>query len=245
MSARSWPRTSSATPATSRRFPTAGHYARYNATAPIEASSGPTIAPPAQPRRQPPTQPRDPHRRRHPDPPRHPRTRLLPPQTRRGQQPQRSDPRPETTHQRRRLPPTPSPTPHADDDTGPGGQPGTTLTSSVAGRTLNTGTSEQSLPNPTHDATTTPRPPRAPPHAPPNQPLDTNRLRYGAVDQRSKVAPKNTASRSPPSLRTSSSISSTRIPATRCGRPHDHRRKLPDDPQPRRVSGAAEHVRRR
>jgi transposase len=25
-----------------RRFPTAGHYARYNATAPIEASSGPT-----------------------------------------------------------------------------------------------------------------------------------------------------------------------------------------------------------
>jgi len=26
-----------------RRFPTAGHYARYNATAPIEASSGPTV----------------------------------------------------------------------------------------------------------------------------------------------------------------------------------------------------------
>jgi transposase len=26
-----------------RRFPTAGHYARYNATAPIEASSGPRV----------------------------------------------------------------------------------------------------------------------------------------------------------------------------------------------------------
>ena len=26
-----------------RRFPTAGHYARYNATAPIEASSGPKV----------------------------------------------------------------------------------------------------------------------------------------------------------------------------------------------------------
>jgi len=31
---------------------------------------------------------------------------------------------------------------------GPGGQPGTTLQSSVAGYTLNTGTSEQPLPNP-------------------------------------------------------------------------------------------------
>ena len=41
--------------------------------------------------------------------------------------------------------------------TGPGGQPGTTLTSSVAGQTLNTGTSEQPLPNPNTNATPTRR----------------------------------------------------------------------------------------
>ena len=44
-----------------RRFATAGHYARYNATAPIEASSGPRASP-VEPERQPPTQSRDPYR---------------------------------------------------------------------------------------------------------------------------------------------------------------------------------------
>ena len=88
------------------RFPSAGHYARYNATAPIEASSGPVDPAPAQPARQPPAQPRHPHDRRHPGPQRHTRTRLLPPQAGRGPQPQRSDARPQATHQRRRLPPT-------------------------------------------------------------------------------------------------------------------------------------------
>ena len=67
------------------RFPTAGHYARYNATAPIEASSGPEGPPPAQPPREPAPQPRAPHRRGHPDPQRHPRPRLPRPQDRRGQ----------------------------------------------------------------------------------------------------------------------------------------------------------------
>jgi hypothetical protein len=42
-SARSSPPTSSATPATLRGFPSTGHYARYNATAPIETSSGPIV----------------------------------------------------------------------------------------------------------------------------------------------------------------------------------------------------------
>ena len=55
------------------RFPSAGHYARYNATAPIEASSGPVDPASAQPTRQPPAQPRHPHDRRHPGPPRHTR----------------------------------------------------------------------------------------------------------------------------------------------------------------------------
>ena len=50
-----------------RRFPTAGHFARYNGTAPIEASRGPTSAAPAQPPRQPTAQPRAAPRRGHPD----------------------------------------------------------------------------------------------------------------------------------------------------------------------------------
>ena len=89
-----------------RRFPTAGHYARYNGTAPIEASSDPRPTP-AQPAREPPAEPRDPHRRRHPDRARHTRPRVLPPQTSRRQDPEGSDPRAQAAHQRRRLPPTP------------------------------------------------------------------------------------------------------------------------------------------
>ena len=88
------------------RFPTSGHFARHNGTAPIEASSGP--------------------KKRHRLNPRGDRQlnhaihmaavtqvghdtpgRVLPPQTSRGQDPQRSDARTETAHQRRRLP-----TPH-------------------------------------------------------------------------------------------------------------------------------------
>jgi hypothetical protein len=53
------------------------------------------------------SEPRDPYRCGHPGPQQHPRPRLLPPQTSRRQNPQRSHARPETTHQRRRLPPTP------------------------------------------------------------------------------------------------------------------------------------------
>ena len=56
------------------RFATAGHYARYNATAPIEASSGPIVRAPPQSERQPPTQPHDPHRRARPEQSRHPRS---------------------------------------------------------------------------------------------------------------------------------------------------------------------------
>ena len=86
-----------------RRFPTAGHFARHNGTAPIEASSGP--------------------KKRHRfqlnhaihmaavtqiscQQPRHPWPRLLRAQTGRGQDWQRSDAGVETTHQRRRLPTT-------------------------------------------------------------------------------------------------------------------------------------------
>ena len=90
-----------------RRFPTAGHYARYNATAPIEASSGPKV-----------------RHRLNPNGNRQlnhaihiaalgqishdtPGRAVLPPQTSRREVPQRSDALPETTDQRRRLPTTP------------------------------------------------------------------------------------------------------------------------------------------
>ena len=88
------------------RFPSAGHYARYNATAPIEASSGPVIRHRLNPRGQPTAQPRHPHDRRHPSPQRHTGSRLLPAQAGRGPQPQRGDAIPQAAHQRCRLPAT-------------------------------------------------------------------------------------------------------------------------------------------
>jgi transposase len=89
-----------------RRFPTAGHYARYNATAPIEASSGPTIR-----HRLNPNGNRQLNHAIHiaarTDLPRHARPRLLPRQTNRREVAQRSHALPQTTDQRRRLPTTP------------------------------------------------------------------------------------------------------------------------------------------
>ena len=113
-----------------RRFPAAGHYARYNATAPIGASSGPR----ARHRVNPPGTASSTTRctrRDHPDPQRHPRPGVLPPQTRRRQDPQRSDARTQTTHQRRCLPTAPHR--HGPLRKGPGGQPGNGSKSSVAG----------------------------------------------------------------------------------------------------------------
>ena len=90
-----------------RRFPTAGHYARYNATAPIEASSGPTIR-----HRLNPNGNRQLNHAIHiaalgqisHDTPG--RAYYLAKQSRR-EVTQGSDALPETTHQRRRLPTTP------------------------------------------------------------------------------------------------------------------------------------------
>jgi transposase len=86
------------------RFRSKDHYASYNATAPIEASSGPRVRHRLNPRgnrqlnhalHQP---------RGHPDKPRRPRSGLLPAQTRRGQEQERSAARTEATYQRRGLP---------------------------------------------------------------------------------------------------------------------------------------------
>ena len=90
-----------------RRFLTAGHFARHNGTAPIEASSGPKKRHRLNPRgdRQlnhaihmaAVTQVRNDT----------PGQRLLPPQASRGQEPQRSDALTQALHQRRRLPTAP------------------------------------------------------------------------------------------------------------------------------------------
>ena len=149
-----------------RRFPTAGHYARYNATAPIEASSGPKV-----------------RHRLNPNGNRQlnhaihiaalgqishdtPGRAYYLAQTSRREVTQRSDALPQTTHQRRRLPTTPRRHSTAERERGPGGQSGATLKSSAAGRSLNTGTSEKSLPNPTPTLRPDqPVTPRARPHA--------------------------------------------------------------------------------
>jgi transposase len=112
------------------RFPTAGHYARYNGTAPIERTNQTA---PAQPAREPPTQPRPPYGRGDPGPQRHAGPGLLPPQASRGTQPQRSHARPQAAHQRRRLPATPRRQPPMNG--GPGRTTGTTPTASVTGST--------------------------------------------------------------------------------------------------------------
>ena len=69
-----------------RRFPTSGHFARHNGTAPIEASSGPREkSTPVEPSRGPTVEPRHPHGCRHPGPQRHTGPRLLPSQASRGE----------------------------------------------------------------------------------------------------------------------------------------------------------------
>ena len=114
------------------RFPSAGHYARYNATAPLEASSGPRVRHRLNPRG---------NRQlnhalhvaaitqvSHDTPGRD----LLPPQDRGRQDPQRSTPRVEATNQRRGLPPARRRHPTLTSR-GPGGQTGTAPKASVAG----------------------------------------------------------------------------------------------------------------
>ena len=74
------------------RFTSPAHFASYNATAPIEASSGEQQAAPAEPARQPAVELGHPRRRDHAAPLPVRGTRLLRPQTRRRQEHQRSDP---------------------------------------------------------------------------------------------------------------------------------------------------------
>ena len=94
------------------RFPTKAHFASWNGTAPIDATRRRARAPPPVPGREPTDQPGAAHHGHRPDPPRHRRTRLLPTQTRRRQDPHGSPALPETSALRRPLPPTRRRHPH-------------------------------------------------------------------------------------------------------------------------------------
>ncbi len=106
------------------RFPNRDRFAAYNATAPIEVSSGGRRKVFRLSRRgNPPPQPRHPPGRRHPDPlPPQPWTCLLRPQDRRRPFRERSDPGAQAAHQRCPLRPAPRRrrTARAADDDGPG-----------------------------------------------------------------------------------------------------------------------------
>jgi transposase len=114
-----------------RRFPSRDRFASYNGTAPIEVSSGDRKVLPALPPRQPPAQPRHPRRRGQPDQsPQQRRLRLLPTQTRQGNDRQVRAARAQTQDQRHPLrTDAPRHTPRKD----PGGHSGNDAVSSAAG----------------------------------------------------------------------------------------------------------------
>ena len=88
------------------RFASRAAFAAYNGTAPVEVSSGEKKIYRLSRTREPPAQPRHPHGRGHPDPFRQqPRPGLLPAQTGRGQDGQRSPPGAQAADQRRHLRP--------------------------------------------------------------------------------------------------------------------------------------------
>ncbi|MET0196070.1 MAG: IS110 family transposase [Rhodococcus fascians] len=181
------------------RFPTSGHFARHNGTAPIEASSGP--------KKRHRLNPRGDRQLNHaihmaavPGRPRHTRARLLPPQTSRGQDRQRSDARPQAAHLQRRLPTPPRRHPqlsrrqltsaYQPRSPMPGGLGRTTRGRHRIQRGRHRTSHDPAhrnshSPNPT---TTLNRPARPAgrstptrPTTPPQQPLDAKRIRSGAV----------------------------------------------------------------
>ena len=139
------------------RFPTRAHFASWNGTAPIDASSGDHVRHRLSRAGQPADHPRPVHHGRGPAPPPHQRPRLLRPQSRRRENPDGSHAGPQTPALRRHLPPDDDRRPHRE--TGPGGHTGAATGSSAAGSNPITGASEKSLPGPaTHDPTPAARP---------------------------------------------------------------------------------------
>jgi transposase len=128
------------------RFPDRGHFASWNGTAPTgRLPRRPRPAPPV-PRREPAGQPRAAHHGGSPAPPRDQGPRLLRPQGRRREDPERSHARAQAPALRRGVP--------ADDGrrprprTGPGGHLGAATGSSAAGCDPDAGSSGKSLPGP-------------------------------------------------------------------------------------------------
>lgn len=137
------------------RFPTAAAFAVYAGVAPIDRQrrQGPPLA---VPRGRPQAQQRAAHHRPDPDPQaRQPRARLLRPQDRRRQDPQRGHALPQTPPRRPRL----APDAHRRTPTSTGSRPrrtlGATLTSSATGPTPTAGSSDKSLPEPAEPHPTT------------------------------------------------------------------------------------------
>ena len=138
------------------RFPDRDHFASWNGTAPIDASSGDQVrhrlsrAGNRQINRvlhiMATVQLRNPHRR----------PRLLRPQESRRARPRWKRCAPQTTTLRHRLPDHASTTPSPHTATGPGGQRGNDSDSSATGSHPHTGSSDKPLPGP---ATTKPRTP--------------------------------------------------------------------------------------
>ena len=87
------------------RFPSRAHFASWNGTAPIDASSGDQVRHRLSRAGQPADQPGAAHHGRGPAPQPHPRPRLLRPQSRRREDTRGSDARPQTPALRHRLPP--------------------------------------------------------------------------------------------------------------------------------------------
>ena len=104
------------------RFPDRGHFASWNGTAPIDASSGDHVPAPPVPRREQADQPRAAHHGRGPAPSPCQGPRLLRPQSRRRENPDGGDARPQTPPVRRGIPADNGRRPRRPD--GPGRTPG-------------------------------------------------------------------------------------------------------------------------
>ena len=133
------------------RFATKDRYARYNATAPLAASSGPKPRHRLNDRGN--RQLNHAPRGRHADLARHPRAATTTDASKPNGTATKKHSAPSSDASATPSTPGCKPT-HNAEPAGPGGHSGTTLASSVAGESLNTGTSEQPLPNPNNNATT-------------------------------------------------------------------------------------------
>jgi hypothetical protein len=164
------------------RFPSRDHFAAYNATAPIEASSGERRRHRLNPKGNRTLNRADPHHRYLPAPLPRPRTGLLRPETSRGTHRQRSPPSPKTADLQHHLA-----APHRRRGPLPiTGEPGETnrddSDSSVTALTLSAAL-RISHPQTPHQSTPRPRAAPRPPISAPNPPLTSKEASYPGAQQ--------------------------------------------------------------